>query len=331
MDSIIIRFQTPDSVHRWMCRAAEPTPIRYKAEMHWSAEDSSTDHLHCHRLWLRQHPSTIHRRNPSVLFANRTLKRSETFYPSVLLFSLIVNRRDSLMIKDLQVLVDNALLHLRMSFGKWTSLHMSPETTFLEDQSLSQLHFDYASNEFKLIHDKLFDENPKKKQRTISLWSNESWFKQWIICLLWSTANVFLLPVVFFVYPSNLHFWVTNRYRNAKHLKLLFFNLVVNAFTDSMTECFSLRPAMRGCLPRREKGEFVVDTDYSFESSSVSRANDQTAVYLTGVIHFWLVNEIDSRLDWRRTAWQWKEGRKKSEKKTFTSRFGRISWGMRGF
>ncbi|CAF0731088.1 unnamed protein product [Didymodactylos carnosus] len=58
------------------------------------------------------------------------------------LLSNIVNRTESFVIKDIQALIDNALLHLWMSF---------------EDRSLQEIDFEYAFDEFKPINVKMLD------------------------------------------------------------------------------------------------------------------------------------------------------------------------------
>ncbi|CAF2826831.1 unnamed protein product [Rotaria sp. Silwood2] len=85
------------------------------------------------------------------------------FYSQILTIEPLnaVNRiliiKKSFVIKDLYTLIDNALLHSWMSF---------------EDRQLSNIDFDYAFNEFKLINVKLLDDDTKKSNRPTLHWSD---------------------------------------------------------------------------------------------------------------------------------------------------------------
>lgn len=102
-------------------------------------------------------------------------QKHQTISPSLL--QSIVNRSESFVIKDLQTLLDNALLHLWMSFGSMFLFALSLISSHLsffaeEDRELAEKDFDYAFDEFKPIHVKLLDDDPKKSHRTITRWSD---------------------------------------------------------------------------------------------------------------------------------------------------------------
>ncbi|UJR08584.1 hypothetical protein I4U23_012843 [Adineta vaga] len=73
------------------------------------------------------------------------------------LLHYIVNRTESFVIKDLYTLIDNALLHLWMSF---------------ENRQLTNTDFDYAFDEFKPISVKLLDDDRKKTSQMTLHWSD---------------------------------------------------------------------------------------------------------------------------------------------------------------
>ena len=92
------------------------------------------------------------------------------------LLQSLVNRTDSFLIKDLHTLIDNALLHLWMSFGRRDVQFIEKlkriYLIFLEDRSLSNVDFDYAFDEFKPISVKLLEDQTKKSNRMALHWSD---------------------------------------------------------------------------------------------------------------------------------------------------------------
>ena len=92
------------------------------------------------------------------------------------LLQSLVNRTDSFLIKDLHTLIDNALLHLWMSFGRRDVQFIERLKRIylicIEDRLLCNVDFDYAFDEFKPISVKLLEDQTKKSNRMALHWSD---------------------------------------------------------------------------------------------------------------------------------------------------------------